>query len=95
MIDNAFYKVTNNETKESVYCKTLHGAILKILDIEKYKANQCHCTLDEYVQDFSFWTWEDYCEFVGKNVVGYFMHKPKHEELFGGCWSITRFFFTA
>ena len=96
MIDNAFYRVTNNNTKQSMYCKTLPGAISQILKIEEDLANKYSMPLDEYVQDFSFWTWKDYCDFVFQEVIDYFTRKPKDElvGLFGGCWTITRFFFT-
>ena len=96
MKDNTFYRVTNNNTEQSVYCKTLPGAISQILKIEKDLADKYDLPLDEYVQDFSFWTWKDYCDFVSQEITSYFTHKPKDElvELFGGCWEVTRFFFT-
>lgn len=94
MKDNAFYKVTDNTTGKTMYCKTLHGTIVKILEIEKSKANDCS-SLDEYAQEHFFYTWEDYCSCIGKNIVDYCTHnKKKNLILYCVDWKIEELYFT-
>lgn len=94
MRDNAFYKVTNYKTGKTAYCKTIHGAIIKILEIEEDKAKSNYSSLDEYAQKQFFYDWKDLCDTISKSTVDYFTHKHNRTEFYCGGWTIKELFFT-
>lgn len=94
MKDNAFYKITDNTTGKTMYCRTIHSTIIKILIIEKKKASD-YPSLDEYAQKHFFYTWKDYCDCIGKNIVGYFTRRKKGLILYCVDWTIEELFFAA
>ena len=94
MIDNAFYKITDNTTGKTMYCRTIHSTVIRILIIEKNKASD-YSSLDEYAQKHFFYTWKDYCSCIGKNIVGYFTHRKKNLILYCVDWTIEELYFTA
>lgn len=92
MRDNAFYKVTNNRTGKTAYCRTIHGAIIKILEIEKEQASK-YPSWDEYAQEHFLYNWKDYCDTLSKTTVDYFTHKHNRTEFYFGGWTIKELFF--